>query len=235
MSTSHLDRKELKRPDAFQERANSALDFLAKNARILMIAALLILALVAGAALYSNTKSKEDAKANSAFFLVRKPFVTALEKAPKDATWEQAVQSDITKVESFAKDHKGTQASFEALLLIGDAYFDHGNYSKASDYYKQALDGNRSRSMKALAQHSLAYAHENNKQHDQAIEYLKQVIASGEKSLKGDTLLALGRNFAAKGDKAKASEHYDQVAKEFPNSALAKTAEAQKLALGQTK
>lgn len=235
MSTSHLDRKELKRPDAFQERASSTLEFFSKNARALIVAALGLLAVAAGVALYSNSKSNQNAAANSAFFLVRKPLVTALEKAPKDATWEQSVKEDLGKVEAFAKDHKGTQASFEALLLVGDAYFDHGNYAKASEYYKQALDGGLSRSMKALAQHSLAYAHENAKQNDQAIESLKQVIASGEKSLKGDSLMALARNFAAKGDKAKATEYYEQVTKDFPNSALAKTAEAQKLTLGQAK
>ena len=43
--------------------------------------------------------------------------------------------------------------------------------------------------------------------------------------------MALARNYAAKGDKTNAIEQYDQIAKDYPNSALSKTAEVQKNAL----
>lgn len=232
MSESHLDRKELKRPDAFQEKAGAVAEFLSKNTKALALAGVALLVVVAGMAFYSSSKKQKNEQANNAFYNTKKEFVIAASKAPKtDANWEQTLKGDISKLEEFAKNNQGTQAAFEAYLLLGDTYYERDSFEKASEYFKQATANAPSRSMKALAQHSLAYSFEGSKKHDEAIEQLRQVLASGEKPLRGDALMALARNFQLKGDKPKAVEQYDQVIKDFPNSALAKAAEAQKSAL----
>lgn len=250
MSTSHLDRKELKRPDVFQEVASPVFNFLGKHTKALIAAGVLALVIFAALLGYSSLKSKKEAEANSALFIARKAFVVALEKTnpaktgpdktaadtvKSDTQWDQTVSAELEHLNKFTKDFKGTHAAFEALLIMGDAYFDHNQYAKAGEYYDQALKAAPSRSMKALAEHSAAYAYENAKQYDKAIESLKHVLTSGDKPLKGDTLMALARNFASKGDKTKAAEYYDQVTKDFANSPLAKSAESQKTQLGLAK
>lgn len=230
MST-HLDRKELKRPDAFQDKAGALFEFARENVKALVAGAALLAAVVAAFLLYSHFRDAKNEEANSAFFITQRDFAAAAAKAPKTGDWESALKPELARAEELTKKFKGTQAAYEAQLMMGDAYYDHANYAKAAEYYKQATEASVSQSMKALARHSLAYAYEGAKQYDAAIEQLKQVVGSGEKSLRGDALMALGRNYAAKGDKAKALEQYEQVKKDFPNSQVAKSAEVQKNAL----
>ena len=61
----------------------------------------------------------------------------------------------------------------------------------------------------------MAYAYENAKNYDAAIQSLHEVLASGATPYKSDAMLALGRNLALKGDKPKAIEAYAQVSRDF--------------------
>lgn len=232
MSTSHLDRKELKRPDAFMERANEAFRFINENSKAFLGMIALLFALGLGVAFYSNIREQKSEEANSAFFTARKSLAASLEKLPKAAPdWATTAKGDLEKVEKVARDYKGTRASFEAYLLLGDTYLERGDTAKAIEHFKAAADTGRPKAVKAQAHHALAYAYENGKQYDAAIDSLRQVVAAGDKSLKGDALMALGRNYELKGDKPKAMEQYDLVMKEYAGTPLAKAAESQKAQL----
>lgn len=247
MSNTHLDRKALKRPDAFLERTNGAFAYIAENSRVFLAGlALLFLLAMATVGLNSLSEKKNEA-ADSALFTARRALQEGIEKTkPAPATpvadakdkakaaapttpplkWEEATAPGLSQIEKITKDHGGTRAAFEGLMLLGDSWFDHGNWSKASEYYKQALDNVKPRAAKPVAQHALAYAYENDKQYDKAIELLRQIVAGGDKTLKEDSMMALARNYELKGDKTKALEEYSAVVKESPNSPSAKTAEA---------
>lgn len=233
MSTSsHLDRKELKKPDAFLESSKSLVSIITENMKTVAALLLVVAAFGVGAAFYSSSKSKKADQANSAFYAVQKEFQQAVEKAPKgSADLEKTLSPQIEKLQKLAKDYQGTQAAYQAWTLLGDFYFGRNAPGKAAEQYKLAADSAPSKMTKSMSQYSLAYSYENAKKYDQAIDELRRVLSSGEKSLKVDATTALARNFELKGDKAKAIEQYDQLIKEFPNSPTAKTAEARKQAL----
>ncbi len=228
MSTSHLDRKALKRPDAFLERINSLFHFINENGKtfLAIIAAMFVVGL--GIAFYMNHADKAAHEADSALYEARQMLDKAIVKVKdKPTEWMGAAQPGLDEIEKVSKHFAGSRASFEGFLLIGDAYFQHGNAAKAVEYYKAAVDNAKPRAAKPMAQYALAYAYENAKNHDAAIDALRQVISSGDKTLKGDTMMALARNYAMKGDKPRALEQYQAVGKEFPNTPLAKDAEIQ--------
>jgi predicted negative regulator of RcsB-dependent stress response len=232
MATSHLDRKELKRPDAFLEKAGSIIDFVNENSKGFVAGLVLVFVAGLGFAFYTNHHEKEELAANSALYNAKKTLLTALEKAPKaGADWDKDLRSQIAGAEKVAAEFAGTKAAFEANLILGDAYFDHGEPAKAIDYYKAATNVGRPKTLKALALLSLSYAYENAKRPDDAVAALQSAIATGDKAVRAEALLALGRNLEIKGDKPRALEQYELVAREFPGSALARTAEIQRAQL----
>ncbi|HRK03017.1 MAG TPA: tetratricopeptide repeat protein, partial [Oligoflexia bacterium] len=124
-----------------------------------------------------------------------------------------------------ALDARFTSASFNIFLLLGDVYFDRGEFIEAFSYYRNAVEEAKSRHAKAAALVSAAYAAENLKNSDEAIAILRQVVASGVKEVKADAMLALARNLFQKGDRDGAVKQLNEVSKEFPNTVWATSAE----------
>ena len=228
MSTSHLDRKALKKPDAFLEKINGLFHFINENGAAFLGILAVLFAIGLGITFYISHVDKAAHEADSALYDARHTLDKAVAKLKdKPAEWMVAAAPGLEGVEKVSKNFAGSRASFEGFLLIGDAYYQHGNAAKAADYYKLAADNAKPRSAKPVAQYALAYAYENAKNYEGAIDALRQVISSGDKTLKGDSMMALARNYALKGDKPRALEQYEQVGKEFPNTPMSKDAEIQ--------
>jgi predicted negative regulator of RcsB-dependent stress response len=230
MATSHIDRKELKSPDAFQEKANSLVGFINENARTVAAILAVLFALGIGYAAYSSWKDNRADEASSAFFSARKNLQAQLQKTTNQ-NWQSMAAAGLSDVEKVAQKYSGTQAGFESNLILGDTYFEHGQAAKAAEYYNSALKSARGQTQKAMAQYALGYALENEKKYDEAIDAMRGVVSTGNKAFKGEALMALARLYELKGDKAKAIEQYDLVSKELPNSASSKIADAQKARL----
>jgi TolA-binding protein len=233
MST-HLDRKELKRPDAFLSKAEMIVHFANTNSRTILAALGILFSLGLAIAVYTNAQSKKSVEAAGHLFLAKKDLAAALAGVPKDAAdWETKAAKALDELNKVGKDFNGTLSGTEAQLLAGDTYYDHGNFAKAADYYRDAVKSADSKSSKAFAEYSLGYALEQTKQYDAAASEFQRIVSSGDKALRPDAMVSLARNLELKGDKAKAKEQYDLVIKEFPGTPVARTAEAQKKALGQ--
>lgn len=228
MSTSHLDRKALKKPDAFLEKINGLFHFINENGGTFLGILAVMFAIGLGITFYMSHVDKQAHEADSALFDARQALDKAVAKVKdKPTEWMAAAAPGLEGLEKVSKSFTGSRASFEGFLLIGDAYYQHGNSAKAADYYKLAAENPKPRSSKAVAQYALAFALENTKNYDGAIDALRQVVSSGDKTLKGDSMMALARNYALKGDKPRALEQYEQVGKEFPNTPMAKDSEIQ--------
>ncbi|MBI3555718.1 MAG: tetratricopeptide repeat protein, partial [Deltaproteobacteria bacterium] len=196
MSTSHLDRKALKRPDAFLERINNLFTYINENSGSFLAILGVLFAIGLGVTFYISHSDKAAHEADSALYDARQVLDKGVAKVKdKPAEWMTAAQPGLDAVEKVAKNFAGSRASFEAFLLIGDAYFQHGNAAKAVDYYKLASDNAKPRAARPMAQYSLAYAYENMKNHDGAVDSLRHVISSGDKTLKADSMMALARNY----------------------------------------
>lgn len=238
MTNSHLDQKDLKRPDAFQETASSVVEFVNENAKPILAGLALLFAVGLGYAFYSNHAVHRAEQAESALYEVKHQLAEQLAKLTPAPTkenpnpslpndWQSKAKDSIERVEKAAKDHSGTRAAFDAYMLLGDIHFVRKDAAHAIEYYQHALNNAVPRSAKPSAQYALAYAYEDLKQYDKASDLMRQVIGSGDSVLRPDALLALGRELTLKGDKTKALDTYNQVIKEFPNSQASHSAEAQ--------
>src|SRR5437016_4148491 len=144
MSTSHLDRKELKRPDAFLERINALFRYIGENSKAFLALLVLLVLLASGTALLSSLSDKKSDEANSALYLAHQTLSEGLAKttsavkpeatdeetgkpveaakkpeAPK-MDWEPATRPGLEQIEKVTKDFSGTEAAFEGLSLLGD-------------------------------------------------------------------------------------------------------------------
>ncbi|MEW6055890.1 MAG: tetratricopeptide repeat protein [Bdellovibrionota bacterium] len=229
MSTPILDRKDLKRPDAFLEKASAAMKYLTDNIRVVIAALGALLVVGAAFAVYTSMQSSKLEQANSALFNAKAKLTEVREKGPKPFSLNAAeVKPVIVQLEGVANQYPGTQPSFEAFMILGDTFFEQKDWNAAMNFYQKAVDSKQPGTLKNFALYALAFSKENAKDHDGAIAALNQILSSDEKALRADALMALARNYQSKGDKAKAAEQYNQVSKEFPNSALSKAAEAHK-------
>lgn len=230
----HLDRKELKRPDVFLSKAEGIIHWINTNSRTIMagLGALFAIGLFAG--LYTNYMTKKSERGASELYSARKALTQSLTGVNKTASdWEQKAAKSLEALGKIAKDYNGTEPALEALFLLGDSYLDHQNSGKAVEYFERAIKSASGKAMKTLARYSFAYALEQNKQYDKALEQFGEVASARDKILSGEGLLGAGRIYVLKGDKAKAQEQYSLAIKQYAGSAVAQTAEAQKQALGQ--
>lgn len=223
----YFDRKDLKRPDVFVQQSSIIFTWINQNSKLLVSLGVLVIAGLGVYFGYSSYQSRKSEQASVAVFIAQKSLNTAIEKLAKtDPDWEKKTSPD--KLEKTAKEFVGTTAAFEAFMLLGDLYFDHSNYTKALGFYKEAAQSVHNRFFKSLAYYSAGYTQENLKQYDGALDSFQQVINFAAKGLKGDTLMAMARVYQLKGDSQKAMEKLNQITTDFPNTALAKSAEIQK-------
>ena len=205
---------------------------------------ILVAIIGAGYAGYSSYRSSQTEKAATALHEAEEKLAQsgAAPTAPNptgspasttknDAAWQDKAGPALQALEGVATTYKGTMASVEALLKVGDTYYGHGVYDKAAQAYQRAAEQSPNRFLKVLALYSWGYALENNKDHAGAIQAFQNALRQGEKTLKAEILVSLGRNFEATGDKAKALEQYNLVTTEFPNTPFAQVSEKQKARL----
>jgi tetratricopeptide (TPR) repeat protein len=124
-----------------------------------------------------------------------------------------------------------TRAGFEAKLMLGDLYYDHGHPAKAVQWYQAASEAARAGLEKAMALSSLGYALEGSGKAAEAAATFEKALDLGEAGLKGDLLLSVARAHELAKEPAKAKAAYDRILSQLPNTDHAKTAESLKAQL----
>ncbi len=228
MSSSHLDRKELKQPDAFVEKTTSVFHYVEKNIKV--FATIIVIAIVATTSifLYRNHLDDIELEAQAKLYPVKKAFIESTSKIKKDETnWLSKAEKDIQSLEKIATELKDSNAAHEAFMTLGNTFFEHANYEKAAENYTKASSVSKKPTLQLAALLQAAYSFESNKKYDQAIPLLEKISKNTEvKALKAEGLISLGRNYELSGNQNKALEAYESYKKEFPNSQSAKTIDA---------
>ena len=145
----------------------------------------------------------------------------AFRKVDVDSKFSESVKS----YRAIAQAYDGTRTAFEAQLVLGDLYFNHGDSVKAVPYYEKATGMASGKTEKAMSEYALGYALESSGKPAEAISYYEKALKEGNLGLKGDLLLAIARSQETKQDLAQARAAYDQVLTQMPNTEYAKTAE----------
>ncbi len=142
-----------------------------------------------------------------------------------------AFPKTIAAYEQVVEKNPRTFAAAQALLGIGDLYFNHGNAERASEFYRRARDQAPSRLYESLAGYSLMSSQIELSKWDEALDSGEKALRAGENSLKGELLLSIARIQEEKKDFASATKTYDRIGKELPATEQARTAERRKALL----
>jgi tetratricopeptide (TPR) repeat protein len=254
-SNNDINRKDLKQPDQFTNIVRRFFIEMAKHSRAMLIALGVVFIIGVVGALFLQQRETNGIKASGALFVARqsleKQLLNIAETSAPDKNQDKdkskdkgkeekpsidsiahkkldvdAVLADsVAKIKSVAKDYSGTRAAFDAQIMLGDLYFNHGQPEKSVAWYKEAVNQATGSFDKMLSLYSLGYAYENTAKYQDAVQAYDRAINLGDFGLKGDLLLGIGRCYEATRDLAKARSTYDQVIAQFPTSTYSKTAE----------
>ena len=255
--------KTLKQPDGFVTGTQGFFESLTKNTSVMVSIGVGVL-VVAGAIGFSLSHSEKlSSEAKDALFQANKleqadlkALDASLNPAPKEApkakqpakaAETKKLSADFAKVDVDAKfgdaikayqgviDKYGkTRAGYEARLAIGNLFYNHGDASKAINWFEQAAQNAPDGLERAISTGSLGYAQEaSGKAADAVQSYEKALALAGNENpgLRGDLMMATARVHQSMGDAAKAKQDYELVTRELPNTEYAKTAELYKAKL----
>lgn len=228
MSSSHLDRKELKQPDAFVEKTTKIFHFIENKIKVIGTILVLTILVITAIFLYRNHLDDLELQAQGKLYPVKKAFTENLSKINKTETdWVTKSEKDIQALEKVAVELNKSYAAHEAYMTLGSAFYERSSFEKAAEYFQKAANTTDKILLQMAANMQAGYAFENLKKYDKAIEVFTKIVNNNEmKALRSEALVNLARNYELSGDKTKALENYEKFKKEFPNSQTAKNVDA---------
>jgi tetratricopeptide (TPR) repeat protein len=164
-----------------------------------------VLVITAAGGIYNQIKEKAYQDEWGNLFLAELNFVNSKE-------------GSLTPLESFALKYENTPAGAYAANLLGNAYYQTKNYSKAELYFKQAVkEGNKE--LSALAEVSLVAIYVAQNMFEPAIAQANAFLAKNPAHFAVGQVKhykALALELSGKKEEAKAE--YTQIGQDYPNS-----------------
>jgi len=205
MAAAKMDKRDLERPDAFQEAMGKAVAFAAENRQKLYAAAgalVIVIALTGGYFFYSASREKD---ADRLYFDAR---VRAL-KADPMGTGSAAPEIAGAFAEVVER-YPSSDAAQSARYQLGSLTFNAGDYDRSIQLYREFIDKAGGKDIRTIyAWFGIGYAHEAKKEYEKALEAFNRVAAMQP----GDVHEGIGyRNIARiheeMNDRGKALEYY---------------------------
>jgi tetratricopeptide (TPR) repeat protein len=170
-------------------------------------AALLVLALVAG---WSERRARTEREATNLLYEAQSSARKFLaEKKPEDA--EKAYAPLLERF-------KGSRASYEAELQIGDIWMDGGNFDRASAHYASALQMTSDPFSRLLANYNIGVAKETAGKSAEAVSAYEAALGiQGSDFLRPEILMAEARCYEVLNQAKKAIDIYKVVQEKYAN------------------
>ena len=136
-------------------------------------------------------------------------------------SWERVLLQDVVE------NYKRTEASRVARILLGQRYYEEGDYDAAIDTYETFLrKANRKPELKAMAREGLAYAHEAKEDFAQAAIRYEELSKSSLTNVQGWAYLGMARCYERLGEEQKATDAYRALLADHPQHPKAEEARA---------
>ena len=191
---------------------NSLVDWMLENKKA-VIGLLIGIVLAAGvlSAVRASNQSKA-AKASEALYSAR--------------TLTAGSPEALAALQKVAAEHSGTQAGWEALMLLADAQAkkDPKSADAAASYAKAETQAPSVREQ-LFSRYAQAFALERAGKASEALAAVEAAQKLAQPFLKAELALARARLLEATGKKAEASQAYDAISRDFANTEAARTAE----------
>ncbi len=224
-----------KKTDQFMLFLNRLVENLTQHYRAFAILLAFILGVGAAFSYWTSQKHRTSEEARASYYQAQKEIEAEKKKngvsTQGKVDVDQAYSASIGKLTAVTTQFAGTRASYEAMLTLGDLYFNHQSPQKALPWYQKALQSAPDQLEKLLTSVSIASAYEDASQCALAIETLEKAARLGEDFMQGEMLLSIARCQETLSLPQKAKATYEQVISQHPGTAPAKLAEIYKSAL----
>jgi tetratricopeptide (TPR) repeat protein len=201
-----IRRKELKKPDEFITFGSRIIAWCQDNVRIVVgvLASVAVLILITAAVFLFKARRETEARGLYEEAL-------SLYQVESSGNAGAANYSMATaKLEEVKQRYRSTQVATNALMDLGNIYFQEGDYPKAIICYTDFLQRTDvSHPLYDQALESLGETYEAKGSWQEALEVYQRLASEGAPVYQAQAQLYLGRVYEAIGDKQEAMTHYD--------------------------
>ncbi|MCX7905116.1 MAG: tetratricopeptide repeat protein [Elusimicrobiales bacterium] len=193
--------------DGSSKNTNPFQDWLIQNKKSLIATALIIIAAIIIVIMVIINLNKNRETAEKYYFLAQQYYYAK--------NFEQA----LANIEIIEKNYSNFVTYDFALFLKGDIYFSIGNYAKAIEVYKEALNKVRNKELIPFAIYSIAKSHQALRDYINAILKFNEFITTyPDHYLLPEVYLSLALSYENKGEKEAAKETFQKITVLFPNT-----------------
>jgi tetratricopeptide (TPR) repeat protein len=233
-TTKRITRKEIKQPDEFITFSARAVEFAQAHTREITIGVASVLALgllIWAVSAHSKKKEAQASRLLGQAQALLQPIsaeAQAGQPVPAETTPDpQAVARALVLLQDLVENYKRTEASKVARILLGQRYYEEGDYDAAIDTYETFLKKpNRKPELKAMAREGLAYAHEAKEDFAQAAICYEELSKSSLTNVQGWAWLGMARCYERLGEVQKATDAYRTLLADHPQHPKAEEARA---------
>jgi tetratricopeptide (TPR) repeat protein len=208
-----IRRKELKKADEFITFSSRIITWCQDNVRIVVgvLASVVVLILITGAVFLFKARRETEARGLYEEAL-------SLYQVESSGNAGAANYSMATaKLEEIKQRYRSTTVATNALMDLGNIYFQEGDYQKAIICYTDFLQRtDASHPLYDQALESLGETYEAKGSWQEALEVYQRLASEGAQVYHAQAQLYLGRVYEAMGDKQKAMTHYENYLNENP-------------------
>ena len=240
MSQSHLDRKELKRPDVVLTELREGYRWVEDHIRSVVIIFAILFGGLAIWILGSHTVGQKEAKALSSFYTAEKNLekkrqeVNLKKSKDKNIDTLKELNQEIVQIETVTHQFPKSKAAFLSYLKLGDLFSEQKQYPEALGQYEKALKLSNGKFYKILVLYNLGYMNELLGQCDKAVEWFNQITSYQKQRFLlwtfgyrpnafwlSSAYFGIGRCYEKQKQPEAAKEAYLRVSDEFPNTPYA--------------
>jgi tetratricopeptide (TPR) repeat protein len=208
-----IRRKELKKPDEFITFSSRIISWCQDNVRIVVgvLASVAVLILITAAVFLF--KARRETEARGLYEEALSLYQVESSGNAGAANYSMA----MAKLEEVEQRYRSTTVATNALMDLGNIYFQEGDYQKAIICYTDFLQRTDvSHPLYDQALESLGETYEAKGSWQEALEVYQRLASEGASVYQAQAQLYLGRVYEAMGDKQKAMTHYDNYLNENP-------------------
>jgi tetratricopeptide (TPR) repeat protein len=208
-----IRRKELKKPDEFITFSSRIIAWCQDNVRIVVgvLASIAVLILITSAVFLF--KARRETKARDLYEEALSLYQVESSTNAGAANYSMAT----AKLEEVKQRYHSTRVAANALMDMGNIYFQEGDYEKAIISYTDFLQRtDASHPLYEQALESLGETYEAKGSWQEAVGVYQRLASEGTPVYQAQAQLYLGRVYEAMGDQQKAMTHYDNYLNDSP-------------------
>jgi predicted negative regulator of RcsB-dependent stress response len=227
----HISRKELKQ-DKVRETFEHGAEAVLSHTRLASIALLVAIVIASGYLVWRFYSDRQNAQAQAAFDDAMKIY-----NAPLSIPGQPTLPGEVT----YADEARRSQDAEAKLTVVAEKY-PHANAGKLARYYSalslmdldrlnqaseelKKLDAGSDKELAALAQYQKALIAERTGKNEEAVKVLRALASAGSVLVPKPLVLLELAGILRQSDPKQATAIYEQIKKDYPNTAMADEAD----------